>query len=159
MTDLRRVPVEEAIKQLEFWLDAPWPMSAADAAERAIEIGWSLEEDGQVYARTNPLEPHLQVVLGLARDAESVQQFSLFLTGYVDGSDEDEVDQLKDAFGEFVAAGREAWGKASLVKRPTPAVRWDLGPRGGIRIYQSKTVAAVFMTPDQVAMLKSVKDW
>lgn len=159
MQALERVPVEQAIRQLEFWLSQPWPMSEAKACRLAPRIGWELAENGFIYAREFLQGDNIQVVLGMSNRDTPLSSFSFSLTGLADKEDPLQDDQLKDVFAEFVSAGRATWGPAALVKDPSPGVRWDFGDHGGIRIERSRTVSAVYMTPEEVATLKNLNDW
>lgn len=157
MTVLSTVPVDDAVRQLDFWSTLAWPMTEAEAVDQASGVGWTLEDDGRVYARNNPVS--FQMVLGLSKRDVAVSEFQFSLTSDAPKQDPAALDLVKDAFSEFVAAGRKQWGKAALTRRGNPAVRWDLGERGGIRIYQDTAVVATFMAPEHVRVLKGLNDW
>lgn len=151
------VPVDDALKQLEFWSSVDWPMSEADASGLAAGAGWVLEDDGRVYARNNPVT--FQMVLGMSERDVAVSEFQFSLTDDAPKDDPEALSLVKDAFSDFVAAARKRWGKAALSRRGTPTVRWDLGDQGGIRIHQDTAVIATFMTPEHVQMLKGLNHW
>ena len=154
---LKSVQPEQAIAQLQFWLDAPWPMSEAEASELASGAGWTVEADGRVYARNNPVE--FQLVLGMSqRDTQTVS-FSFSLTDAVENGDSSGLDDLKDKFSAFVTEGRERWGTPKLSRGAKPSASWDLGERGGVRIYQVDDVVADFVTPADLAIRKNMNDW
>lgn len=153
---LNSVPVDQALAQLEFWLNAPWPMSEAEASELAADIGWSLE-DGWLFARNNPVS--FQEILGISKRDRPASAFSFSLTDDVQEDVVDEVDALKDRYSEIVAAGRERWGRPDLTRGKHPSARWDFGDRGGVRIYHDTAVVAGFVTPAELALRKEMNDW
>lgn len=151
------VPAEQALSQLEFWLDASWPMTEAEASEVASGAGWTLEDDGGVYARNNPVS--FQMVLGMSKRDKETSSFSFTLTDDVKRDDPEGMEALKDRYSEFVGAGREQWGKPALKRGKRPSASWDFGDRGGVRIYYDSAVVATFVTPADVQLRKDLNDW
>ena len=151
------VPIEQALSQLEFWLNAPWPMSEAEAAELATDIGWSVEDEEWLYARNNPVS--FQMVLGISKRDNETVSFSFSLTDDVRRDDAEGMEALKDRYSEFVAAGRARWGKPALKRGKRPSASWDFGDRGGVRIYYDSAVVASFVTPADVQLRKDLNDW
>lgn len=156
MSTLTAVPVDQALDQLEFWLAAPWPMSEEEAGEMASALGWTIEGEW-VYARCNDVP--FQTVLGISKRDSEVTAFSFSLTGDVEQDDREAMDALKDAFSEYVAAGRSRWGKPAMKRGAVPTARWDFGERGGIRMHYTTAVVATYVTPNDLKALKVMNDW
>lgn len=155
---LSSVLADQAVAQLGYWLEADWPMSESEASNLASTIGWTVEGDGRVYARCNPVE--FQLVPGISNRDNQTVSFSFSLTDVVgDDADVSAKDELKDRFSDFVSAGRQTWGAPKLKRGTKPQASWDLGERGGIRIYQTDEVVAEFVTPDDLAIRKNMNDW
>jgi len=154
---VKAVHAEQALAQIQFWLDAPWPMSEAEASELASGAGWTVEEDGRVYARNNPVE--FQLVLGMSKRDNQTRSFCFSLTDAVEEGDASGLDDLKDKFSEFVTEGRKRWGAPKLRRGSKPSASWDLGELGGVRIYQVDDIVADFVTPEDLAIRKNMNDW
>ena len=146
---------DRVVSDLEWWLGRAWPLTRSDACAQASEIGWRLEA-GQLVTDYGLPDP---VVLGLPPDEKSVSEFTFALTDRAADGDESAGDLIKDCFGEYADAGRAQWGKAPLARGRRPAIRWDLGARGGIRMWHGSAVFATVMSPDQVSTLKTLNDW
>lgn len=146
---------DQVVSDLEWWLDRQWLMTRAEICAQAAEIGWKLD-DGQLVTDYDVQDP---TVLGLAPDEKTVSEFTFALTDRAEDGDEAAADHVKDRFSEYATAGRSQWGKSPLTRGRRPAIRWDLGERGGIRIWQGSAVFATVMSPDQVSTLKTLNDW
>ncbi|KGN37574.1 DUF6301 family protein [Knoellia subterranea] len=161
MSSLPHVPIDAAIRELTFWLDAPWPLSQLEAASHASALGWTVQRDDDgkpwVIAPDRPFES--RAVIGLRSEPRPTATMDWDLTDLAPLDDLQAEDEVRDLFAEYVAAGRGLWGRGVMRRKYDPEVSWDLGDRGGIQMRGGMSVRVSFVSPDHLATLKHINEW
>ncbi|MBK8447647.1 MAG: hypothetical protein IPL41_13465 [Micropruina sp.] len=152
------IPADEVCDLIEFWRDAPWPMTTTQTNERAAQLGWTVEDEDFL----------VNEVSGLSNtDVDTSTMPSGDLAGLTFGTtdvigDPDAKAQgfLDDQFTLVVRAGTQRWGKPRMqrTKAGGQAAQWDLADDGArvIVLRTASGVLADFTTPQYARVLRGL---
>lgn len=114
---------------IDFWAGLPWPMSRAEAQQRAVDsLGWTIEvEDGLGYLANPKITPPDVSMSGI----ETVSSVRFLIADTVAEETPESRAFLGDLFTLTVREGAARLGRPSIrrVRGDTHAA-WDLGPPG-----------------------------
>lgn len=141
---------------LEFWINAAWPMTRAEAgALAASELGWVVAGEGEV---SNPVDGLSQpAVLTSVTPDGKLATLSFWVSDVVKDPGADAVAFLDDQFALVVREGERRWGKPKLRSGRNRSAGWEL-PAGG-RVSASRqrsSVSVEFTTPSYAQVLRKL---
>lgn len=147
----------EACDLIDFWNDAPWPMTTAETNQHAAALGWTVEDEDFLVNEVSGLS--LTDVDTSTLPSGELASLNFRTTDVIREVTPAASDFLNDQFTLIVREGTGRWGKPRLERTKTggQSAVWELAAGGRATVVRTPSgVIADYTTPQYARVLRDL---
>ena len=153
----KAMPAAKACDLIDFWSQAPWPMTTAQTNEHAAALGWTIVDEDFLVNEVSGLS-NTDVDTSTMPSGE-LAALNFGTTDLIRDGGAEATAFLSDHFTLLVREATERWGKprTERTKAGGQAAVWDFEQGGRVTLLRSsRSVIADFTTPQYAEVLREL---